>query len=89
MKLFVGGLQYDMQESVIRDEFEKFGTVGSVELIPDRRPGNNKGFGYIEMPNEDEAARAISELNGIDFNGKKLKVAIAEDREPREPKERK
>lgn len=84
MKIFVGGLQYDMHEDVIKEQFEKFGTVTSVNLIADRKRGNNKGFGYIEMPDEEQASKAIAELNGLEFNGKKLTVAIAEDRPRKE-----
>ncbi len=77
MRLFVGGLQYDMHEDMIRKEFEKYGTVTLLELVPDRIKGNNKGFGFVEMEDENEANKAMQAMNGMDFNGKKLTVSQA------------
>jgi RNA recognition motif-containing protein len=80
MKIFVGGLLYDTQEEAVKEQFEKYGTVDSVILVADRKPGFNKGFGYVEMPDEEQATKAITELNGSEINGKKITVSIADNK---------
>jgi RNA recognition motif-containing protein len=80
MKIFIGGLLYDTEENVVRELFEKYGTIDSVNLIPDRKPGFNKGFGYVEMPDDSEATKAIEELNGTEVNGKKITVSVADNK---------
>ena len=80
MKIFIGGLLYDTQEEVVREQFEKFGTVESVTLVPDRKPGFNKGFGYVVMADEEQASKAIAGLNGKEINGKKITVSIADNK---------
>ncbi len=63
-KLYVGNLSYDMSQDDLRTIFEEFGTVDSAQVIMDRESGRSKGFGFVEMSNEDEAQAAISALNG-------------------------
>jgi len=79
-KLYVGNLSYQTSEDGLRDYFSGFGTVESVKIISDRNTGNSKGFGFIEMTNDDEAQAAISKANGQDFDGRKLKVNEAVDK---------
>jgi RNA recognition motif-containing protein len=84
MRIFVGGLPYNIEEGEVRQQFEKFGTVASVNIITDKMSGRSKGFGFVDMENDEEANKAMSGLNGMELDGKKLTVNIAEDRKPRE-----
>jgi RNA recognition motif-containing protein len=72
--IFVGNLAFAATESSIRGLFESYGTVDRVNLITDRETGRSRGFAFVEMPNPDEADRAISALNGRDFQGRALNV---------------
>lgn len=79
-KLFVGNLPFTATEDSVRALFTPHGTVESLALINDRDTGRPRGFGFIEMANAD-ASRAISALNGVDFEGRALKVNEAQARE--------
>ena len=80
MKLYVGNMSFDSSEDDIRKAFEAHGTVDSVAIITDRDTGRPKGFGFVEMPNDDEARAAIENLNEKDFMGRTLKVNEARPR---------
>jgi cold-inducible RNA-binding protein len=80
MKLYVGNLPYDVTEDEIRQAFESFGQVFSAVTIKDRYTEQSKGFGFVEMPNDDEAKNAIEGLNGKDFRGRTLTVNEARPR---------
>jgi cold-inducible RNA-binding protein len=80
MKLYVGNMSFDSSEDDIRRAFEAHGTVDSVAIITDRDTGRPKGFGFVEMPNDDEARAAIENLNEKDFMGRTLKVNEARPR---------
>jgi RNA recognition motif-containing protein len=82
-KLYVGNLSYDMSQDDLRTIFEEFGTVDSAQVIMDRESGRSKGFGFVEMSNEDEAQAAISALNGKQASGRTLTVNEARPREDR------
>src|SRR5580704_4322599 len=84
MNLFVGGISHNLGEDDVKMQFEKFGTVASVKIIIDKYTGKSKGFGFVEMPNEDEAKSAIAGLNDTEMGGKKVGVNVAEERKPRE-----
>jgi RNA recognition motif-containing protein len=75
--IFVGNLSYGAAESDIRSLFEQYGTVERASLVTDRETGQARGFGFVEMPNDDEAERAIAALNGRELNGRALTVNIA------------
>jgi RNA recognition motif-containing protein len=79
-KLFVGNLPFTATEDSVRALFTPHGTVESLALITDRETGRPRGFGFIEMSNAD-ASRAVSALNGVDFEGRALKVNEAQARE--------
>ena len=64
MKIYVGNLSYDVTEEDLRQEFEAFGEITSVNIITDRDTGRPKGFGFVEMPVKSEAEAAIAGLNG-------------------------
>jgi len=73
-------MSFDSSEDDLRKAFEAHGTVDSVALITDRDTGRPKGFGFVEMPNDDEARAAIENLNEKDFMGRMLKVNEARPR---------
>ena len=79
-KLFVGNLPFTATEEGVRALFSKHGTVEKVSLISDRDTGRPRGFGFVEMSNAD-ASRAMQALNGVDFEGRSLKVNEAQERE--------
>ena len=74
MNIFVAKLSYDTRESDLLDAFEKFGTVDSVKIIMDRDTGRSKGFGFVEMPNDDEAYDAINTLNDSTMDCREIVV---------------
>lgn len=84
MKIFVGALPHNIEDRELSEQFEKFGAVASCKVITDKFTGKGKGFAFVEMDNDDEANKAISGLNGMELNGKKIAVTVAEDRKPRE-----
>lgn len=83
MNIFVAKLNFATREDDLRDAFEQFGEVDSVKIIMDKFTGKSKGFGFVEMPNDDEAQDAISNLNDTDFDGRTIVVKKAEPRENR------
>jgi RNA-binding proteins (RRM domain) len=84
-KLYVGGIPYTSTEQDLKDAFSKAGAVNSASIIIDRMTGRSKGFGFVEMGNDDEANAAINMWNGQDFDGRKLTVNVARPLEPRAP----
>lgn len=76
-RLYVGNLTYDATEDDLRDWFEGFGTVQSAWVVSDRETGRSKGFGFVEMASDAEAAAAVSALNGKKKDGRILTVNIA------------
>ena len=83
MNIYVGNLSYDVTEDDFRELFVSFGEVESATIIMDRYSGKSKGFGFVEMPNGDEAERAIQELNGKEFMERELTVNEARPRRDR------
>jgi len=83
MNIFVAKLNFDTRESDLQDAFEAHGAVDSVKIIMDKFTGKSKGFGFVEMPNDDEAQAAIDALNDQDFDGRTIVVKKAEPRERR------
>lgn len=81
-KIYVGNLSYSTTEGELTNLFEQIGQVDSVNVITDRDTGRSKGFAFVEMSNED-AEKAIGQLNGTDVNGRTLTVNEARPREER------
>ncbi|MDC7126547.1 MAG: RNA-binding protein [Spirochaetales bacterium] len=79
-KLYVGNISFNSNEEELGNHFAQFGEVLSVNIITDRYTNQSKGFGFVEMQDEDAADAAISALNGTDFAGRELKVNVARDR---------
>jgi cold-inducible RNA-binding protein len=73
-KLFVGGLPYATTDEELKNLFAQAGNVVSAQIVMDRMSGRSKGFGFVEMENDDEATKAIEMLNGTDFGGRSLAV---------------
>lgn len=73
-KIFVGNFSFSMTEGELRTLFEPFGTVDSATVVTDRTTGRSRGFGFVEMPNTEEADKAIAALNGKDSGGRQLTV---------------
>ncbi|MBE9542191.1 MAG: RNA-binding protein [Proteobacteria bacterium] len=80
MNIYVGSLSYKATEEDLKKEFEGFGQVESVNIIKDRYSGESRGFGFVEMPNKDEAQSAIEGLNGRELKGRKISVNEARPR---------
>lgn len=82
-KLYVGNLPFSATEASLTDLFSQCGTVDSVRLITDRETGRSKGFGFVEMSTDEEAAKGISEFSGKELEGRALTVNEARPQEPR------
>lgn len=82
-KLFIGGLPYTLTDSQLEAHFLKIGQVLSAKVITDRYSGQGKGFGFVEMANDEEAKKAIAELNGTELEGRKIVVNEARPEAPR------
>ena len=80
MNLFVAGLPYDVDNQELQQIFEEYGTVSSAKVILDKETRKSRGFGFVEMPNDEEAQKAISALNEASLEGRKLTVKVAEEK---------
>lgn len=80
MKIFVAGLPYDLDDAELEEIFEKFGKIISAKVSIDRETGKSRGFGFVEMENDDEAKEAIEGLNDISLGKKPLVVKQADDK---------
>ncbi|WP_236888815.1 RNA recognition motif domain-containing protein [Desulfoluna limicola] len=83
MNIYVGNIAYNMSDDELRSVFENFGDVDSARIITDRDTGRSKGFGFVEMPDEDQASAAVEALNGSDMMGRTLTVNEARPKKPR------
>jgi RNA recognition motif-containing protein len=83
MNIYVGNLAYSLSESELRDAFAAYGEVSSVKILMDRETGRSRGFGFVEMPNQNEAETAVAECNGKEVGGRPLRVNEARPREAR------
>ena len=77
MNMYVGNLSQDVSEDDLRQAFEAFGQVESVNIVKDRFSGESRGFGFVQMPSKDEAKAAIDGMNDKDLKGKTVNVAEA------------
>lgn len=85
-KLYVGGVPYSSTDQGLKDAFSKAGKVVSATIIMDKMTGRSKGFGFVEMESDADAAAAIDMFNGKDFEGRNLTVNEARPMEPRAPR---
>lgn len=82
--MYVGNLSFSVDANQLTDLFSEFGTVDSAKVIEDRETGRSKGFAFVEMSSDSEAAAAIEKLNGQEFAGRALNISEARPQEPRQ-----
>jgi RNA recognition motif-containing protein len=82
-KLYVGNLPYSVNDQKLNEIFSAVGEVTSAKVITDYDSGRSKGFGFVEMANDDDAKKAITQLDGKDFDGRAIKVNEARPKEDR------
>ncbi len=83
MNIYAGNLSYNTQDNELNDAFSEFGEVSSAKVIMDRDTGRSKGFGFVEMANDDDGKKAIEALDGTDLDGRTIKVNEARPRPDR------
>jgi len=81
MNIYVGNLSYKVSDQELEEVFEEFGEVISAKVIKDRETGRSKGFGFVEMANDEDAQTAIEELDGAEISGRAVKVNKARPKE--------
>jgi RNA recognition motif-containing protein len=81
MNIYVGNLPYSATENSLKALFETYGAVTTAKIVSDKFTGSSRGFGFVEMPNAEEAQKAIDGLNGKDFEGRKIVVNESRPRE--------
>lgn len=86
MNIFVGSLPFSLEEADLQEIFEQYGEVSSAKIIIDRATGRSKGYGFIEMTEEDAAKKAIEELNGAEVEGREIVVNVAQERSDSRPR---
>ena len=77
MNIYVSNLSYDTTAESLQELFAEYGEISSANIIKDRDSGRSRGFGFVEMPNDANAQKAIDELNNSDFEGKTITVNMA------------
>jgi len=82
-KLYVGNLPYSVNDDALREMFSAYGNVLSASIIFDRMSGRSKGFGFVELEDDGEAQKAISDMNEKEYEGRNLVVSIARPKEER------
>ena len=80
-RLFIGGLSWDTDENGLRAAFDRFGELDDVKVITDRETGRSRGFGFVTFASENDAQKAIAEMNGTVLDGRTLNVNEAQERQ--------
>lgn len=80
MNIYISNLSYGIGDADLRDLFIEYGEVSSAKVIMDRETGKSRGFGFVEMPNDAEAEKAIAELDQAEYDGKVIAVSVARPR---------
>lgn len=83
MNIFCGSLPFSLEEAELKELFEEYGEVTSARIITDKFSGRSKGFGFVEMPDDEAAQKAIDELHEAEVNGRSIVVNKAEERKER------
>lgn len=86
MNIYLGNVDFKVKEEQLTELFTEYGEVKSVKVITDKLTGRSKGFAFVEMPNDDEAKEAISNLNGYMLNNRELSVSVARPKEEGAPR---
>ena len=74
MNIYIANINFRAKEDQLKELFEQYGQVSSVKIVTDRDTGRSRGFGFVEMPNDDEGKNAIAKLNGVAFQDRNLVV---------------
>jgi len=85
VNIYVGNLSFDTTDAELRAAFEAHGEVATASVVMDRETGRSRGFGFVEMPSDEQANAAIQALDGTDLQGRSLKVNQARPRTDRRP----
>lgn len=88
MKIYVGNLSFSTTEEQLREKFAEYGEVEEVTVVTDRYTGRSRGFGFVTMPNSEEAKAAIEALNSLELDGRPLNVNEARPRRDADGPER-
>lgn len=83
MNIYISNLSYGVNDADLRELFAEYGEVSSAKVIMDRETGRSRGFGFVEMPNDTEAQKAIDELNQVEYDGKVINVNVAKPKTDR------
>lgn len=83
MNIYVSGLSYNTSSESLQELFAEYGEVTSARIITDRETGRSRGFGFVEMSNDEDAQKAINELNETDLEGKTISVSVAREKRER------
>jgi RNA recognition motif-containing protein len=83
MNIYVSNLSFNVQDDDLRGFFESYGEVASAKIITDKFTNKSRGFGFVEMPNDEEGKKAVAELNGGMVEGRAINVTEARPREER------
>ena len=83
MNIFIAGLSFKVNDADLASIFEEYGAITSAKVITDRQSGRSKGYGFVEIADEEAAEKAIAELNGAEYDGRTLSVSEAKPREER------
>jgi RNA recognition motif-containing protein len=83
MNIYISNLSFDVNDNDLRELFEEYGEVSSAKVITDKFSGKSRGFGFVEMANDEEGQKAIEELNQAEYDGKTINVSVAKPRENR------
>ncbi len=81
--IYVGNLAWGVTDDILHELFSQYGAVKSAQVISDRETGRSRGFGFVEMVNDEEAQKAIEALNGANHENRQLTVNVAREREER------
>ena len=83
MNIYIAGLNSSITDADLNDLFSEYGEVSSAKIITDRATGISRGFGFVEMPDNEAGQKAIDELNGAEYEGKIISVSVARPRQER------
>lgn len=83
MNIYISNLSYGVNDADLNQLFAEYGTISSSKVIMDRETGRSRGFGFVEMENEEEGRKAIAELNEAEYDGKVINVTVARPRTER------
>jgi RNA recognition motif-containing protein len=87
MNIFITGLSFKVNDADLANLFEEYGAISSAKVITDRQTGRSKGYGFVEINDNDAAKTAIAELNGAEYDGRTISVSEARPREERPKRE--